>query len=44
MKKYVKPEIEVVEFSANDIITSSLGVESPTVDDNDGVWELIGIS
>ena len=40
MKNYVNPEIEVVELSANDIITTSLGTETPWYEENDGIWEM----
>ena len=40
MKKYTNPEIEIVELKINDIITSSPGVETPSVDENDGIWDL----
>ena len=40
MEKYVNPEIEVVEVSASDIITSSPGTETPPYEENDGIWEV----
>ena len=40
MKNYVNPEIEVVELSVNDIITSSPGTETPWYEENDGIWEV----
>ena len=40
MKKYANPEIEIVELKIGDIITSSPGVETPSVDENDGIWDL----
>ena len=40
MKNYVNPEIEVVELSANDIIATSLGTETPGYEENDGIWEM----
>ena len=43
MKKYVKPEVEMVEIDADDIITTSPGTETSPEDENDGSWE-IGIS
>ena len=43
MKKYVKPEAEMVEIDAGDIITTSPGTETSPEDENDGSWE-IGIS
>ena len=44
MKNYVNPEIEVIELSSNDIITSSPGTETPWYEESDGVWELnIGV-
>ena len=39
MKKYMNPEIEVVEVVASDIITSSSGTETPWYEENDGIWE-----
>ena len=44
MKKYINPEIEVVELEANDVITSSPGTETPWYEENDGIWEMnIGV-
>ena len=40
MKKYINPEIEVVEVMASDIITSSPGTETPKFEENDGIWEM----
>ena len=40
MKKYINPELEVIELEANDIITTSLGTETTPKDDNDGIWDL----
>ena len=40
MKKYVNPEIEVVEVKASDIITISPGVETPWYEESDGIWEI----
>ena len=40
MKNYINPEIEVVEVNVNDIITTSPGTETPSVEENDGIWDL----
>ena len=40
MKKYIDPELEIIELEANDIITTSLGTETTPKDDNDGIWDL----
>ena len=40
MKKYINPEIEVIELEANDVIATSLGTETTPKDDNDGIWDL----
>ena len=40
MKKYLDPEIEVVEINAKDIITTSPGTETPKLEENDGIWDL----
>ena len=40
MKKYINPEIEVVEISVNDVITTSPGTETPGYEENDGIWDL----
>ena len=40
MKKYINPEIKVVEIQANDIITTSPGTETPKYEENDGLWDL----
>ena len=39
MKKYINPEIEVVEIQVNDILTTSPGTETPWYEENDGIWE-----
>ena len=38
MKKYVTPEIEVLEVNASDIIVTSPGTETPLYEENDGIW------
>jgi hypothetical protein len=40
MKKYVNPEIEIIQLSSQDIITTSPGTETPKYDENDGIWDL----
>ena len=40
MKKYINPEIEVVEVQVNDILTTSPGTETPWYEESDGIWEL----
>ena len=40
MKKYMNPEIEVIELSAEDIITTSIGTETPWYEESDGIWDL----
>lgn len=40
MKKYIYPEIEVVEVTASDIITTSPGTETPKYEETDGAWNL----
>ena len=40
MKKYVDPKVEVVELSAEDILTSSPGTETPSYDETDGTWDI----
>ena len=40
MRKYVNPEIEVIEIYTADVITTSLGTETTPKDDNDGIWDL----
>ena len=40
MKKYMNPELEIIELEANDIITTSPGTETTPKDDNDGIWDL----
>jgi len=39
MKSYTKPEIELVELNASDIITASLGTETTPRDEDDGIWD-----
>jgi len=40
MKKYHTPELEVIELSAEDIITSSPGTETTPKEESDGIWDL----
>ena len=40
MKKYIDPELEIIELEVNDIITTSPGTETTPKDDNDGIWDL----
>ena len=40
MKKYMNPELEVVEVNASDIITTSPGTETPWYEEQDGIWSL----
>ncbi len=39
MKKYIDPELEIIELDENDIIITSLGTETTPKDDNDGIWD-----
>ena len=43
MKTYNSPEFEILQLSANDVITASPGTETPWYEENDGIWEM-GIS
>ena len=40
MKIYKNPEIEIVELSKEDIITTSPGTETTPKDESDGIWDL----
>ena len=40
MKKYLNPEIEVIEVNTSDVITTSPGTETTPKDETDGVWDL----
>ena len=40
MKIYKNPEIEIVELSKDDIITTSPGTETTPKDEQDGIWDL----
>ena len=40
MKKYMNPELEIVELEANDIITTSPGTETTPKDETDGIWDM----
>ena len=40
MKKYFNPEIEIVELSVDDVITTSPGTETPPMDETDGNWQM----
>ena len=40
MKKYMNPEIEVVEINTSDVLTTSPGTETPPYEETDGSWEI----
>ena len=40
MKKYITPELDLIEISTTDVITTSPGTETPRYDESDGIWEL----
>ena len=40
MKKYLNPEIELIEVATSDVITTSPGTETTPKDETDGVWDL----
>ena len=40
MKKYMNPEIEVVEINTSDVLTTSPGTETPWSEETDGSWEI----
>ena len=40
MKKYVLPELEMIELKADDVITTSPCTETTPKEDNDGIWDL----
>ena len=40
MKKYINPEVLILDIDPCDIITTSPGTETPPKDDNDGIWDL----
>ena len=40
MKVYKAPEVEIVLINSQDILTSSLGTETPVMGDPDGEWEM----
>ena len=40
MKKYMNPEIEIVEVQVTDVLTTSPGTETPWYEENDGIWEI----
>lgn len=40
MKRYINPELEMIELEKDDIITTSPGTETTPKDDNDGIWDL----
>ena len=39
MKKYFRPELEMIELNKEDIITTSPGTETTPKEDNDGIWD-----
>ena len=40
MEKYISPEFEIVKLMSDDIITTSPGTETPSVEETDGIWDL----
>ena len=40
MKRYINPELEMIEIDADDIITTSPGTETTPKDETDGIWDL----
>ena len=40
MRKYLNPELEIIELDVTDIITTSPGTETTPKDDNDGIWDM----
>ena len=40
MKKYMNPELEIIELNITDIITTSPGTETTPKDETDGIWDL----
>lgn len=39
MKKYSTPDFEIIALSKEDIITTSLGTESPIIGEGNGSWD-----
>ena len=40
MKKYLNPELEIIELDVTDIITTSPGTETTPKDETDGIWDM----
>ena len=40
MRKYLNPELELIELEKSDIITTSPGTETTPKDETDGIWDL----
>lgn len=40
MKKYISPEINVIDINANDVIATSAGTETPWYEESDGIWDI----
>ena len=40
MKKYINPEIEIIDIMVDDVITTSPGTETSPKDEDDGIWDL----
>lgn len=39
MKKYTAPELEIMEFELEDVLTVSQDLENPTWNDSDPAWK-----
>ena len=40
MKNYKNPEIEIIDITVDDVITTSPGTETSPKDEDDGIWDL----
>ncbi len=40
MKKYFRPELEIIQLDVTDVITTSPGTETTPKEDDDGIWDL----
>ena len=40
MKKYDSPSIDIIKLGLSDIVTTSVGTETPVEEEEDAIWEI----
>ena len=42
MKNYIEPMAELIEYDLNDVITTSIGTQTPVLPEGEGEWSPLG--